>query len=79
MKAALVAAAAPSISTCWAVGAGGTVLLTDDGDRWESRPFPEKADLVAVDARSAHEATVTTRDGRRFTTTDRGSTWTLQR
>lgn len=76
VKAALLAATAPSISTCWAVGAGGTVLLTDDGERWERRPFPEKTDLVAVDARSAHDATVTTRDGRRFTTADRGATWT---
>jgi hypothetical protein len=79
VKTALLAVTAPSISTCWAVGAGGTVLLTDDGERWERRPFPEKIDLVVVDARSAHEATVTTRDGRRFTTTDRGGSWTLQR
>ena len=79
VKAALLAAAAPSVSTCWAVGASGTVLLTDDGERWERRPFPERIDLVAVDARSAHEAVVTTRDGRRFATTDRGATWTLQR
>ena len=79
VKSALLAAAAPSITTCWAVGADGTVLLTDDGERWERRPFPDKADLVAVDARSAHDATVTTRDGRRFTTADRGATWTPQR
>jgi len=79
VKAALLAVTAPSISTCWAVGAGGTVLLTDDGERWERRPFPGKADLVQVNARSARDATVTDRDGRRFTTTDRGATWTLQR
>lgn len=79
VKTALLAAAAPSISTCWAVGADGIVLLTDDGERWERRPFPEPTDLVAVEARSAHEATVTTRDGRRFATPDRGATWALQR
>ena len=79
VKTALLAAAAPSVTTCWAVGAAGTVLLTDDGERWERRAFPVKTDLVAVDARSAHEATVTTRDGRRFTTSDGGTTWTLQR
>lgn len=79
VKSALLAASAPSVNACWAVGAGGTVLMTDDGERWERRPFPEKTDLVAVDARSSHEAIVTTRDGRQFTTADRGATWILQR
>jgi photosystem II stability/assembly factor-like uncharacterized protein len=79
VKTALLAAVAPSITTCWAVGAGGVVLLTDDGERWERRPFPDPSDLVAVEARSAHDATVTTRDGRRFATSDRGATWVLQR
>ena len=79
VTAALLAASSPSITTCWAVGASGTVLLTDDGERWERRPFPEQMDLVGVDARSSHDATVTTRDGRRFATTDRGATWSLQR
>jgi hypothetical protein len=67
------------VSACWAVGAGGTVLLTDNGERWERRPFPEEIDLVAVDARSSREATVTARDGRRFATADRGATWTPAR
>jgi len=79
VKSALLAAAAPSVNACWAVGVGGTVLLTDDGERWERRPFPERTDLVMVDARSSHEAIVTTRDGRRFATANRGATWTLQR
>lgn len=75
VTAALLAAAAPSATTCWAVGAAGTVLLTDDGERWERRRFPEAVDLVAVEARSSHVATVRTRDGRRFTTSNRGTTW----
>ena len=79
VTAALLAAAAPSVTTCWAVGTAGTVLLTDDGERWERRHFPEPVDLIAVEARSSREATVTTRDGRRFTTTDRGATWTSKR
>jgi hypothetical protein len=78
VRAALLAASAPSVTTCWAVGEGGTVLQTDDGERWERRPFPEQVDLVAVEARSAHEAAVTARDGRRFATADRGVTWTLR-
>jgi photosystem II stability/assembly factor-like uncharacterized protein len=79
VRTALFGVSAPSITTCWAVGADGTVLLTDDGEHWERRPFPEKIDLASVDARSSHDATVTARDGRRFVTTDRGATWTLQR
>ena len=79
VKSTLLAAVAPSITACWAVGADGTILLTDDGERWERRPFPEPVDLVAVEARSSHEATVIARDGRRFATTNRGATWIPQR
>jgi photosystem II stability/assembly factor-like uncharacterized protein len=72
----LAAGAAPAPRVCWAVGAAGTVLLTVDGERWERRPFPEPADLVAVEASSARAATVTARDGRRFATIDAGLSWT---
>jgi photosystem II stability/assembly factor-like uncharacterized protein len=71
----LLAGAALSPFTCWIVGASGTVLLTTDGERWESRPLPLAVDLVAVEASSARAATVTTRDGRRFQTLDAGLTW----
>jgi photosystem II stability/assembly factor-like uncharacterized protein len=60
---------------CWLVGSAGTVLLATDGERWEPRPFPERIDLVAVEARDALHATVTARDGRRFVTDDGGATW----
>ena len=71
----LIAGAAPSAAVCWAVGTAGTVLLTTDGERWERRPFPEAVDLVAVAASNTRAATVTTRDGRRFSTSDSGLTW----
>ncbi len=71
----LLAASAPAPSTCWAVGRAGLVLLTTDGIRWQSRPFPERVDLVAVDARDALHAVVTARDGRKFLTEDGGATW----
>jgi hypothetical protein len=71
----LLAGAAPFPSTCWIVGASGTVLLTTDGERWERRPFPVSADLVAIQASSARTAIVTTSDGRRFETLDAGLTW----
>ncbi len=75
VSAALVAGSAPSPRTCWVVGAGGTVLLTVDGEHWERRPFPSSIDLAGVRATDARSATVTTRDGRRFQTTDAGLTW----
>jgi photosystem II stability/assembly factor-like uncharacterized protein len=61
----------------WIVGADGTVLVTTDGERWQPRAFPEPVDLVGVTASSDATATVTTRDGRRFTTADGGRTWRL--
>jgi hypothetical protein len=51
------------------------VLLTVDGQRWTLLPFPLRVDLAAVHATSARIATITTRDGRRFETTDAGLTW----
>lgn len=75
----LLAASSPSRTVCWAVGANGLVLRTTDGATWEARPFPEPADLVAVAAAGALQATVTTRDGRRFTTEDGGGTWTTDK
>jgi photosystem II stability/assembly factor-like uncharacterized protein len=71
----LAGGAAPSTDVCWAVGSGGTVILTEDGERWKRRPFPEELELVSVDADDARVATVTARDGRRYTTADGGSTW----
>jgi hypothetical protein len=75
VSANLVAGSAPSATTCWAVGTGGVVLLTVDGQRWTLLPFPLRVDLAAVQATNARIATITTRDGRRFETTDAGLTW----
>jgi photosystem II stability/assembly factor-like uncharacterized protein len=75
VSAALVAGSAPAPSVCWVVGAGGTVLLTVDGEHWERRPFPSSIDLSGVRAADARSATVMTRDGRRFDTLDAGLTW----
>jgi photosystem II stability/assembly factor-like uncharacterized protein len=51
------------------------VLLTTDGRSWRRVPFPEAADLAAVQAANAQAATITTADGRTFRTTDGGLTW----
>lgn len=74
-SASLLAGSAPTATVCWLVGSAGTVLLATDGERWEPRPFPERIDLVGVEARDALHATVTARDGRRFVTDDGGATW----
>ena len=60
------------------VGRDGTVILTIDGTRWSRVAFPERVDLVAVNATDARVATVTTRDSRRFATRDGGVTWSAK-
>jgi hypothetical protein len=71
----LTAGSSPSRDVCWLVGRGGTVLLSADGTTWQLRPFLEKVDLAAVSAMDAKTAMVITSDGRRFSTTDGGATW----
>jgi hypothetical protein len=72
------AGAAPGARVCWVVGVGGAVLRTTDGTTWARIPFPEPADLVAIQASDASHATVTMADGRRFATADGGATWVRQ-
>ncbi len=69
------AGAAPAARVCWLVGTGGVVLRTIDGATWTRIPFPDAADLLAVQAADAAHATVTTAAGRRLTTSDGGATW----
>ena len=78
VTARLLAGSAPAEAVCWVVGAAGTVLLSDDGERWVRRAFPEPVDLVEVVARTSHAATVTARDGRQFATSDGGRTWSAK-
>jgi len=70
-----VAGSAPSPDVCWVVGQRGLIMVTTDGAAWLRVPFPEAIDLVIVAATSADAATVTAADGRVFSTTDRGRTW----
>lgn len=72
----LLAGSAPTVNACWLVGRGGVVLRATDGYTFVPRPFPLAVDLVAVSARNALSAIVTTEDGRAFTTSDGGVTWT---
>lgn len=66
---------APSGSTCWLIGANGLVLVSSDGITFARVPIPERVSLAAITATDARTATVTTSDGRRFSTDDAGRTW----
>lgn len=71
----LTAGAAPSTLVCWLVGRGGVVLLTTDGRTWRRVAFPEITDLSSVRATDARTASVSTANGRIFSTSDGGLTW----
>jgi hypothetical protein len=72
----LIAGAAPSPQVCWAVGERGTIIrTTDGGEHWQRLNSPTSANLVAVSARDAAAAAITTADFRRFSTADGGRTW----
>jgi len=71
----LTAGSSPARDVCWIVGRAGAVLLSADGTTWQRRPFPEAVNLTAVRALDAKNAVVTTSDGRQFSTTDGGATW----
>ena len=71
----LTAGAAPSSAVCWLVGPGGTIVLSTDGRTWQRVAFPEAIDLVSVRASDAANATVTSDDGRAFSTADGGKSW----
>jgi hypothetical protein len=70
-----VAGSAPGSRICWLVGDDGIILLTEDASNWQVIAPPVNADFVAINARNASTATVTTAVGRRFTTTNRGKSW----
>jgi photosystem II stability/assembly factor-like uncharacterized protein len=70
--------ASPSASVCWLIGRSGVVLLTSDGLRFNRVPFPETTDLRSIRATDSRQATVTTANGRVFSTTDGGATWQRQ-
>jgi hypothetical protein len=75
VSSSLSAIAAPSTTVCWVVGRIGVVLRTTDGRNFSRVTFPEITDLSSVQASDARSATVTTLDGRVFTTSDGGATW----
>lgn len=81
-----LAGAAVSDTVCWLAGRNGAIARTADGEHWERVTPPAQAagtdgaipDWTGITAREARSATVTARDGRRFTTSDGGATWQAQ-
>ncbi len=88
VAAELLAGSAASNTVAWAVGRAGTILRTEDGEHWQRVAPPSTAqsnapqamapDWIAIEARDALHATITSRDRRRFTTADGGRTWLQQ-
>lgn len=70
----LLAGACPGVTTCWFVGARGTVVRTTDGTTWATIDAPVGDDLVGVEAVTADVAIVRTSTAS-FRTTDGGRTW----
>ena len=66
---------APTAKICWLVGRGGVILLTRDAAHWVPIPPPISVDFVGVTAQDNFSATVTTADGRKFSTDDAGDHW----
>ena len=75
-----VAGSAPTAKVCWVVGERGTILRTTDGKTWTTIQPPVVANsegFAGIEAQDESSATVTTADGRKFSTTDGGKTWDL--
>jgi hypothetical protein len=76
----LVAGSAPTAKICWLVAERGAIYRTTDGKAWTSVSPPDNpnvAEFVRIEAKDASSATVTTADGRKFSTADGGKSWTL--
>ncbi len=66
----------PAPNVCWLVGPEGTVLRTTDGATFEAVNIAGAGTLTSIRATDATHATVTAADGRTYSTSDGGRTWT---
>ncbi len=68
--------AAPAPAVCWLVGQAGAIFRTTDGSRFDRIDSPALTDWSSIQAIDALRATITAKDGRAFTTTNGGVSWT---
>ncbi|MHB1508068.1 MAG: putative Ig domain-containing protein [Acidimicrobiales bacterium] len=68
----------PTTSTCWAVGAGGTVLATTNGSTWSSQSSGTTEPLYGVYCFSVSECWAVGAGGTVLVSTDSGSTWSAE-
>jgi Photosynthesis system II assembly factor YCF48 len=76
----LLAGSAPTGKICWVVGEHSAIYRTTDGTTWTAVQPPAASDVGAftkIEAKDDLIAMVTAVDGRKFSTTDGGKTWTL--
>ena len=71
----LLAASAPSEKVCWAVGRAGAIIRTVNAEPWKPIGSPTEEDLVFIGARDEQNATVRTRSGKTYVTSDGGRSW----
>lgn len=69
------AGSSPAARTCWFVGRNGLIVVTTDAMHWKIVAPPVQADFADVTATSGRDATVTTADGRKFSTRNAGKSW----
>jgi hypothetical protein len=75
-----IGGSAPTVKICWLVGEHGAILRTTDGETWTTVRPPVVSNFegfAGIEATDESSATVTTADGRKFSTTDGGKTWDL--
>ena len=71
----ITAGFAPTAKICWLVGRDGVIIVTRDAVHWVPILPPVNTDFVGVTAQDNFSATVTTADGRKFSTEDAGDHW----
>lgn len=74
-----VSGSSPTAKICWLLAEHGAIFRTTDGKTWTEVPFPAASDdseFERIEAKDELTATVTEADGRKFSTSDGGKTWT---
>ncbi|MGB2617359.1 MAG: hypothetical protein WBC57_09245 [Candidatus Acidiferrales bacterium] len=79
LRGLFVSGSAPTVKICWLLAEHGAIFRTTDGKTWTEVPFPAAAndsEFEHIEAKDELTATVTEADGRKFSTSDGGKTWT---